>query len=46
MWEKQVEVAKSRGWDVKNSGDKWMGNYRIYWAEMKKITDEDYETRG
>jgi hypothetical protein len=39
-FEKQVEVACGRGWEVKKKGNTWMGNYRVYWAEMKKKTEE------
>jgi hypothetical protein len=39
-FERQVNVARSRGWEVKKQGNKWMGNYRIYWAEMKKKMEE------
>ena len=40
-FEKQLIVAGTRGWEVKRRGDTWMGNYRKYWAEMKKKEDEN-----
>lgn len=44
-FEKQLIVADSRGWDVAKKGNTWMGNYRKYWAVMKK-KETKLETGG